>query len=965
MRLNISLLIVFAFAIVSASVAQNGYIRGTIFDKETGESLPGVTLVVGSSSTMVSSTDLDGKFNVNIAPGSYDVKISFISYETVNIQGVQVKAGETTILDDIGLSSATIDLVGVTVTAQVVKNTDNALLAMKKKSANVMDGVSAASLKKTGDGDAASSIKRVSGVSVSGGKYVFVRGLGDRYTKTILNGVDVPGLDPDRNTLQMDIFPTSIIDNILVYKSFSAELPADFTGGVVNISTKDFPEEKKASISVSAGYNPDFHFNSNYLTYEGGKTDWLGFDDGTRDIPATNNIPLFSEVVGNPDSEDGRRYRQILESFNPTMAAMKENSFMDYSIGATVGNQVPMKNFTMGYNVSLNYKNSTEFYENAEYGRYGLSADPTVTEMEVRELQTGSFGTNNVLISGLASYAIKTANSKYSIDFLRLQNGETKAGVFDYYNADQGAVFYGIQNNLEYSQRSLTNVMLHGKHYFDARKWNVDWKISPTFSKIEDPDIRFTRYEIRGDDYVIGTEAGFPERIWRSLEEVNISSVVGGTKDYKFLDRKAKFKTGAAYTYKERDFAIQSFQINVRNLELTGDPNELFQEDNLWPHNGDATSGTTYESTFFPTNPNQFNSNVNYAAAYASTEIMPFERLKTIVGVRVENYVQKYTGQDQLGDTVLNNAVVLDDFDIFPTINIVYSLSEITNLRASYSKTIARPSFKELSYAEIYDPVTGRTFVGGLFRDENRADGIVYWDGNLQSSDIHNFDLRYEIFQDNGRTISVGGFYKMFKNPIEIIQYAVQAGAFQPRNVGDGEVYGLEVEFSQSLRPFSETLKNFRVNANVTVAESRIKLSQTEYESRVANAREGQSVGEYRDMAGQAPLIINGGFSYAGGTKGFADGLEAGIYYNVQGTTLQYVGMVDRPDVYSKPFHSLNFNANKALGEQKKLSVGIKVENMLTDVRESVFQSFNAQDQFFTRLAPGMTFNVRLKYNIF
>jgi hypothetical protein len=834
---------------------------------------------------------------------------------------------------------------------------------MKKKSVTLLDGISSSGLKKTGDSDAASSMKRVTGVSVEGGKYVFVRGLGDRYTKTMLNGLDIPGLDPDRNTIQMDIFPTSIIDNLIVTKSFSAELPADFTGGVINIGIKDFPESKKANISMSAGYNSNAHFNSDYLSYEGGDTDWLGFDDGTRDIPATENIPFFTDAIGDPEGASGQRYQEILQNFDPNMAAIKEKSFMDYSFGASFGNQFEAGKYTMGYTLSASYKNTTDFYEDAEYGRYGLLSDANETEMEVREHQIGNYGVNNVLWSGLAGFALKTKRAKYRLYLLHLQNGESQAGIFNYAKSNQGTEFSGFQHNLEYSQRALSNLLIDGKYSFYEKGWELEWKFSPTVSSIKDPDIRFTRYLDRDGNYSIGTEVGFPERIWRDLDETNYAGVIHITKDFKFNGEDAKLKFGGAYTYKERDFIIRKYMINVRNVPLTGDPDELFSPELLWPYNGNYSRGTTYDASFVPTNPNKFNSSVSNAAGYVSTEINPFKKLKAIVGVRVENYMQHYTGQNQLGTIVLDDEKVLDDLDFFPAVNLIYSLTAQQNLRFSYSKTIARPSFKELSYAEIYDPVSGRTFIGGLFRDADDVAGVEYWDGNLTSTDIHNFDLRWELFYGSGQTISAGAFYKKFKNPIEMVQYFTLVGSFQPRNVGDGEVVGAEVELRQNLQPLSEKLKNFNINFNFTYTHSQIELSSTEYQSRVANARTGQSVGKNRDMAGQAPYIINAGFAYDGGQNGFWHGLEAGVYYNVQGETLQYVGIVDRPDIYTIPFHSLNFNGSKIFGKKEHFQVGLKIDNILNEKRESVFKSYQANNQYFERLSPGTTFQFRLGYS--
>ncbi|MHC1774271.1 MAG: TonB-dependent receptor [Lentimicrobium sp.] len=946
------------FLITTAIFGQNGFIRGTVFDDATGESLPGVT-IFAEGTTMGTMTDFDGKFNLSIPAGSYNLRISFISYETLNMKDVKVSSGNVTLFENLRLKEARIELTEVTITAEAVRNSEVALLTMKQKSANLIDGISASNFRKIGDTDAASSMKRVSGVSVEGGKYVYVRGLGDRYTKTMLNGVDIPGLDPDRNTLQMDLFPTNIIDNIIVHKSFSPELPADFTGGVVDIETKDFPEVKTFNVSLSAAVNPAMHFNPDFRTYEGSSTDWLGFDDGKRDIPATTDIPLFSEVVGNPDGAKGQRYQEILRSFDPVMGSFKERSFMDYSIGASAGDQYALKKITLGFNVALSYKSNTEFYEDAEYGKYGMFADPSNYEADTREKQVGNYGVQNVLISGLLGFAIKTQKSKIRINLLKLQNGESKAGEFEFSKSNQGSVFSGIQHNLEYNQRSMTNLLINGKHFFKG--WDINWKISPTISSIEDPDVRFTRYELRDGAFSISTESGFPERIWRDLKERNLSGVLHVTKDLTVFKEKSKLNFGGGYTFKERDFSILNYSINIRNVPLLGDPNEIFLEDNLWPRNGNANQGTTYEAPFIPFNPNEFNSSNSNIAAYVGWEFKPGKDLRAIVGVRTEKFEQRYTGKNQQQDIVLDDEVVLDDLDFFPSANLIYAISEKQNLRASFAMTIARPSFKELSFAEIFDPITTRTFIGGLFRDANDQEGIVYWDGNLRSTYINNYDVRWEYFGKKGEMVSLGAFFKTFDSPIEIVQYFTLTGAFQPRNVGDGQVLGAELEFRKNLDFISGKLSEISVNSNITITESRIELSATELVSRKENARTGEKVEDYRSMAGQAPLIVNFGIAY----NGNENGLEAGVYYNVQGKTLEVVGIVDRPDIYTKSFHSLNLNINKSLGEKKKIQVGLKVENILGDSKESVFDFYNGDEQYFTRLNQGRTFQLRLSYKFF
>lgn len=962
MKLHL-LFIFFLFAgITTNGFSQEGFISGSIGDQTTNELLPGVRVMVKDQKNGA-YTDLDGAFSISIDHGTYDLQVTYMGYDTLVVNSIEVKANETVALDLLKIKSEASDFEEVVISANRKTNTENAILSLKQKSTNMIDGMSSAKFKKTGDSDAGSAMRRIPGVSLSDGKYIFIRGIGDRYSKTLLNGLEVPGLDPDRNTVQMDIFPTKMIDNIVVYKSSSADLPADFSGGLIDITLNSGATEKTRSISMGTAFNPNYHFKDNYLTYEKSGADALGFGKGSRELPAENNIPFFAETIVNPDGVKAKRYQQILGSFDPTLAAMESSSLMDIGIDANVGDFFKKKGYTIGYNLNVSYKNETQFFEDALFSRYGLSNDRNITKLETREIQEGNYGENNVLLSGMLGLTLNTAKSKYNFSIMHLQNGTSTAGVFDYDKTDQGAVFSGFQHNLEYAERALSNVIISGNHKFTNRNLELAWASSTSLSSIDNPDIRFTRYEERNDgSFNIGTESGFPERIWRELDEVNTSAKVDLKKNLKLFGNEAQFKIGAMQTYKKREFKIRSFSINVRNVELTGDPNELFAEENLWPYNGDISKGTTFETPFIPVNPNQFESSVSSSAVYALTEISPVERLKIVLGLRTELYSQKYTGRDQLGTNILNNDVVLDELGFFPSMNLVYAVSEKQNIRMSYGRTTARPSFKELSYSEILDPITGRTFIGGLFRDANDVLGVEYWDGNLVSTSIHNFDLRWEMFHGRGQTFSISGFYKMFNNPIEVVQFATQAGAFQPRNVGNGTVIGLEFEARQSLAFLSKRLDQFNLAMNVTITESQIELSATEYESRVNNARAGQEISEFRDMAGQAPWIINGGLEYTGSER-FGKNLEVGVYYNVQGETLLFSGIADRPDIYTVPFHGVNMNVSKRFGKKDQFNVGLMLKNIFNAKKEAVFKSYEAKDEYFFSIRQGTTMSLKMSYN--
>lgn len=946
------------FMTATNALAQNGTIRGTVIDDEYGDALIGANIVVEDAAAG-GITDLDGKFEISVPEGTYKIRVSYVSFANTIVEGVVVKEGEVTPMGTIRMKEDNATLGEVVVAAKVVRNTEAALITVKRKAPNLLDGISAATFEKIGDSDAAGAMSRVTGVSVEGGKYIYVRGLGDRYTKTTLNGVDIPGLDPDRNTIQMDLFPTNVIDNIVVAKSFTANLPADFTGGAVDIATKDFPDEKIMGFSIGLDYNPSMHFNQNFVKYDGSRTDNLGFDNGQRALPTggSTDIPQYANVVGNPNGDLGQEYQNILRSFDPTLGGYRSTSFMDMSMSYSFANQRQLKNekWKLGYNAAITYKNEREYYEDAEFNLYAKDNQPANYELIALEQQSGDFGVNKVLVGGLASVAIKSLNSKVKLNVLHIQNGESKAGIFYFENSNLGANFEANQYNLEYTQRTLTNILLNGTHKWQDGKWEFDWKFAPTRSAIEDPDIRFTRFRLPTN--TIGTEVGLPERIWRFLEEYNFASKADFTREYKFRAQSAKVLFGAAHTYKMREYNIQNFQFSLGgSSSLTGDPNEIFTDQNYF--SAENRNGLRYSPQFIPINPNEFQSSVNYAGAYVSNEMNLTQQLKTIIGVRLEKYDQFYTGTNQTGTIALDNERVIDDLNLFPTLNLVYNLNTEQNVRASFTRTIARPSMKEMSFAEILDPITGRTFIGGMLTETTNGGTEVLWDGNLRSTNINNFDLRWEFFKKNGNNISLSAFYKTLKNPIEIVQFLADPGSFQPRNVGDAQIIGGEIEFKKNLSFISASLEKLAFNANFTYTQSSIQISETEKRSRTSAARDGEVIADRRTMAGQAPWILNTGLAYNDKDKN----MEAGIFYNVQGPTLMFVGFGNRANVYSVPFHSLNVNVSKNFGKEDRMSLGIKASNLLNDWKEQIFSSYQAQDQYFQRLRPGTSIGLKFGF---
>lgn len=923
----------------------------------------GATVMIQNTSNGT-TTDLDGNFELIADPGKYTLVISFVSYQDIILENVAVTADKTTSLPDIFMKTATEKLKEFVVEATARRTTETALLKMKSKSAAMIDGVSSATFKLAGDGSAAEAAKRVTGVTVEGGKYIYVRGLGDRYTKTSLNGMDIPGLDPDRNSLQMDIFPTSLIDNIIISKNFTAEMPADFTGGLVNIETKAFPDEQFSELSLGLGFTPGMHFNDNYVTSERGNLDWLGIDDGTRALPDRARSTRIPTPFSGASSQE---VDQFLRSFNPNLATETKTSFMDYSLSYSTGDQIKLKQkegsdkdpYKLGYNFAISYNNQTRFYDDVIYGEYQKQIDPTKTEMRYATVQNGVQGENNVLVGTMAGLALKDKFNKFSLTALHLQNAENRAGNFLIDN-DGEAVgqsgYIAYSDNIEFSQRTLSNVILAGEHRTIEDIWLIKWKVSGTYSTLNDPDIRKTAFTARPIDTLFMAGAGGnPSRIWRSLQERNFNARLDFERKYQYRSRTAKLKYGVNQLIKSRDYEILFFDVQfLTNQNWSAvDPNLVMAPENLYPN---KPNGVYLQSGNNSPNPNQYNSVVSNTAAYVSTELPLTENIKSILGLRAENFIQTHTGRDQAfanGDEVngnnLVNEQVLNSLDLFPSVNFIWALTDNQNLRSAYSKTIARPSFKELSYAQIIDPLTNRIFNGSLFE-------YTAWDGNLTETRIDNADLRWEYISNAGETFSISGFFKYFRDPIELVRIPEQQTSteYQPRNVGTGQVYGIEAEFRKSLSFLSESLKDLTVSGNFTMVESRIDMTDVEFQARKNYENEGETIQRTRQMAGQAPYVINAGLTY----RNVERGINAGLMYNVKGPTLFIVGAGLFPDIYVDPFHSLNFSVSKSFGEDNRNELDFKVGNILNDNIDQFYASFESEDQPFTQFSPGVAFSV-------
>ena len=938
---TISLLTSFLFSFFA--LGQYGII-GTVIDGDFNEPLPFANILVLETGEGVTS-DFDGKYTFELHAGTYSVQFSFVGYETKIITEIEVTNDEYTIIDVV-INSAAQGLEEVVVTVEAKRNTEASVLEIQKKSASLLDGISAQAFKKIGASTIASAVKSVPGVSVQGGKYVYVRGLGDRYSKSILNGIDIPGLDPDRNTIQMDLFPTNMLSNVLVIKSARADLPADFTGGVIDIITKDLPSKEEFSVSVSTAYNPDMHFNDNYLSYTGGSTDFLGFDDGSRKNKIANS---FLGNVFDPrlnQTELGMNLvNRISNQFNPQMAPQVSNSGMNFGFGITYGNQFNFENgHSFGVLGSVSYKSEQTLNENTQDNIFNFSPNKSVLTFEENRIQSGTIGGQNIIASTLFGMTYKTNTSKIKFNGLHIQNGQSTSGIFRQLTRFSDFIDFN-KFNLEYNERSISNGMISGLHNFEESNLKLEWTLSGTLAKVHDKDVRNTTFQDEEGIFSF-QENTEPKRIWRTLDENNLVSKVDFTKRFQFLKSDAVLKFGLFGSLKERDFSIAQYSVSSNFTSESdwdnygGDPNQLFNPSNLiGPNNADGTY--INPQTTIRQDANIFNAKQQNFAAFISNEFNVTEKLKSIIGLRFENYQVFYTGENSQLGQVFENENIINKNNVFPSLNFIYSLKENQNLRVAYSLTTARPSFKEASIAEIYDPLSNLFFIGNI---------------NIRPTYIDNFDIRYEAYGENAQLFAFSAFYKNLTDPIEIGFVAASTSNYKPLNLETANVFGLELEFRKKLGTWFNNLANWNLNLNGTYIISDEKYSEDELKLRQLGLRDGQTLGDSRPLQGQSPYLINAGIEYNNSEKG----IQGGLFYNVQGKTLQVVGDGFYPDVFTIPFNSLNFNLIKQFNVNRKLA--FKITNLLNDCRESRFEGFNNESQIFKSRNIGRQFS--LSYTI-
>lgn len=910
--------------------AQNGCtIRGAITDKDTGEALIGATVLIDNEENqIVSISDYNGNFSLeNIPLDAKNIAISFMSYKTLIVDNLDLSPGTVKVLNFV-LEKVAEDISEVVISAKSITNTDAALNTVQKNSAGIINGLSSQQMSKLGDSDAASALKRVTGISVSGGKYIFIRGLSDRYSKVTLNGAEIPGLDPNKNTVQMDMFPSNIIDNIIIHKSFTPDLPASFTGGYVNIATKNYPENFTLHFSNTISYNPQANLNSNFLSYDGGKYDALGFDDGTRSIPTiANDVPYLYE---NNDKLD-----EITHSFNKTMTTKNKKSFLNHGHSISIGNQIKLFNRPFGFIFSGSYDRKFRYYNNGIYARYNIvetENSSSIMNSSIDEKETK--GEENVMISLLAGFSYKL-NRNNSLNFSVLRNNSGLKSARYREGPKSVHDIYMYEHTLGFQERKFTSSQISGKHLLtNVLKLKLNWLSSTTFSKQEEPDLRFFNYDLDNGNYGISPNAyTSPARFYRFMDELNIDNKIDVEFPFSVMKKNAKFKTGGAYTFKNRTSNEKKYDILSQGVNFNGNISEYLSDKNIGQNAKDASYGVYIQNDPLTDSYNSYEALENVIAGFGMFDFDISKKMKIITGLRYENDY-----------TFIKNKVSISHHkyvkaeqnytDFLPVFNTRFSVNKNMNLRLVYAKTVARPAFREIAPYAVYDFKEGWRVVGNP---------------ELKRTLIDNIDLRWEKFGKSGDVISVSVFYKFFKNPIELVDDPRAANPeFHYVNIDKSQLYGIELELKKHLNEIN--LKNFMLGTNFTYLKSEV-----EFADNYTNSENTTLI--KRPMYEQAPWVINAFLSY----NNVSSGLSSNMSFNMEGDKLAVVTKGKTPNIYKRSYPNLKFNISKTIGQRfiAKFSVNNILDKKykktyLLDNEEYIFQSYTI----------GKMFSLSISYNV-
>ncbi|MEQ9105197.1 MAG: TonB-dependent receptor [Rhodothermales bacterium] len=939
-------------SLCSQANAQTGTLVGTVIDGEYGDELIGANVLL--EGTMIgTSTGLDGTYRVtSIPPGTYSVKFSFIGYQTLTVSGVEILPGDITRVDATLAPEAFMLEGDVVVEARAIRDNEATLLKDRQKAIAVSDAISAEMMAQSGVSDAAGAMSRVTGASVQDSKYVIVRGLGGRYGNAQLNGASLPSADPDKNATQLDLFPTGLLDNIVTTKTFTPDKPGNFSGGSVDVRTKNFPDQLLFKVTTSTAYNSNVSGRNDLILGQRSTTDWRGFDDGLRDLPemlTADDLEIPRATQARSNEELATILDTYSRSFQTSMVPVRQDAFMDQSYSVTFGNQTSLFGRRLGFVASGSYGRGFSSIADGRTAQYNR-ADPNVESLNADYDLVDNNGKEEVSWSGMGSLAYKIHPlHEISLQAMRSQvtdhEGRIQQGVFPK-NSPETVTFETF--SVRFTERFVTSLQARGEHVLaPIGNLKADWLVSMTNTEQDEPDLRFFFDQFiertPGDpdsriyDLVLGSSnASPPTRLFRSMSEENQEMAFNLELPFKLGSRSASVKSGVARLQKDRAFRERKFDYvsGVNSFSaFNGNIAEYFGPENVGivgtDHRGRYQFGNTIRDNSIRAN--NFDGDQTTAALYLMADVPVTRRIRVIGGVRVEDSDMEIVSFDST-----KAPGTLDNRDWLPSVNVVYGLGENMNVRAAVTRTLARPTFREKAPFSAFDFAGGRVTAGNP---------------ELQRSLISNYDLRWEWFLRPGELVSVSGFYKYIQDPIErVIVSNNNQETFQ--NVGRAEILGAEFEARKRLDFIWRHLANVMVSANLAVIDS-----DTDVPQREKDFATGFEIGDERPFQGQAEFVFNTVLSWDVPKHAMSTSLS----FNRLGRQLSSVSIGGTPNIFEYGRNDLNATFSKTFIGNVTVSVAVK--NLLDDDYLTAYE-LGGERYTATRYRLGRTYSIGVSYGL-
>lgn len=939
----------------TSAFAQTGTISGKVVDRETGETLIGVNILV-QGSDIGASSDVDGEYRLSdLEPGSYTLVFSYIGYTKKTVTGVEVDASATSTIN-VQLAPESVEMEEVTVEARAIPNSEAILLKDRQKAGAMSNAISAEAMSLSGAGTASEAMKKVTGASVLDGKYVHIRGLGDRYINTQLNGAPLPSADPNANSVPLDLFPSGLLDNIVTKKTFTPDQPGDFTGGSVNIGTKSYPESFMLSLSTSVSHNTEVGLGDEFLSYRGGGAGALGMNGRTHEMPdavknRTVDIPTISEARRTRASAE--RLDRISKSFDGVMAPSMRDAPMSSSYKFASGGQTSFLGRQLGLVGSLNYSRSVSGYGGGRMARWILPGNVSKTDSLSPNYQLSDHsGTDEVLWGGMASLNYKLLpGHTLSFNYMRNHSATSEArflsGALPRDLTAPGATYQ--TRTLHYTERDIESYQVKGRHGLGDRGVTLEWNSTLAETRQDEPDLRYfssnytpfnyggvqdTVFVIRPSIYSL------PARYFRDLTERNWTSQGSVTVPFRSWNGlRSSLKFGGSYAKKTREFRERQFEYRQDKInfnQVGGDTDAFWNDQHLGILEEDSREGFWRFGNYVSEQSSlgdSYDGDQEIYAGFAMANLQLMQGLRMVTGVRYEGTDMRTASLD-----TTKEVGHLETDDWLPSLNLVYSVRQDMNLRAAYGRTLARPTFREMAPYSSFEFVNDFIFTGNP---------------DLKRTLVNNYDLRWEWFTRPGEIVAVSGFYKDFKNPIERVILNTN-GEIEYQNVSEAQVWGLELEMSKELGQIHSALQHLNVGANLTLTHSQTSIAPSELEIIRAFDPDADAT---RPMQGESPYVINFDLSYANPNTG----TDFGAYYHVFGERQISVSLGGTPDLHEQPRHQVDLNFSQDLWSGFSLSAS--VSNLLGEPYRAVHR-YKGVDYVGEGYPRGRSFSVGLSYEI-